>query len=173
MARIPYADVDDPKNAAMVERVKRERQGRLPNLFKMLMNSPEMLEGYLDLFTRIRYKSTIDGQSGELAMSQVAALNGAEYEWRAHSRLALEQGMTQEQIDALPDWAARSSLFNDKQRAVLAYTDEMTRQVYVSDATFDALRPQFNNQQIVELTMTIAGYNLVSRFLEAMKIDME
>ena len=91
-------------------------------------------------------------------VGEFSALNGAEYEWRAHSRLALEQGMTQEQIDALPDWAAKSSLFNDKQRAVLAYTDEMTRKVHVSDATFDALRPQFSNQQIVELTMTIAGY---------------
>lgn len=47
----------------------------------------------------------------------------------------------------------------------------MTRDVQVSDATFDALRPHFNERAIVEITATVAAYNMVSRFLGALQID--
>ena len=49
----------------------------------------------------------------------------------------------------------------------------MTRDIHVPDAMFEALRPHFNVCEIVELTATIGGYNLVSRFLEALAADPE
>ena len=54
---------------------------------------------------------------------------------------------------------------------MLAYTDSMTKDVHVPDEVFDALRPHFDARELTELTATIAAYNLVSRFLEAVKID--
>jgi alkylhydroperoxidase family enzyme len=56
---------------------------------------------------------------------------------------------------------------------VLAYTDAMTKEVHVPDNIFNPLRQHFNDREIVELTATIAAYNLVSRFLEALQIDPE
>ena len=47
----------------------------------------------------------------------------------------------------------------------------MTKHVRVPQALFEAVRKQFNERELVELTATIGGYNLVSRFLEAMQID--
>jgi alkylhydroperoxidase family enzyme len=47
----------------------------------------------------------------------------------------------------------------------------MTRDIRVDDALFARIRRHFDDQETVELTATIAGYNLVSRFLEAMRID--
>jgi len=63
-----------------------------------------------------------------------------------------------------------SPLFSPLQRAVLAYTDAMTKDIHVSDAVFDAMRVHFDETGIVELTATIAAYNMVSRFLEALRI---
>ena len=54
---------------------------------------------------------------------------------------------------------------------MLAYADSMTRDIHVPDAVFAAMRAHFDEPETVELTATIAGYNLVSRFLEAMQID--
>ena len=56
---------------------------------------------------------------------------------------------------------------------MLAYTDSMTREIHVPDAVFEALRGHFSTREIVELTATIGGYNLVSRFLEALAVDPE
>jgi alkylhydroperoxidase family enzyme len=85
---------------------------------------------------------------------------------------ALQEGLTLEQCDALADWQS-SPLFDDRQRAILAYTDAMTRDVQVPDAIFDALRPHFTEQQIVELTVLIGTYNMHGRVLQALDIPLE
>ena len=56
---------------------------------------------------------------------------------------------------------------------IILSADAMTKQVRVPQPVFDAVRKQFNERELVELTATIGGYNLVSRFLEAMQIDHE
>ena len=101
-----------------------------------------------------------------------ALLNGADYEYRAHVPFALQEDVTQAQIDALPGWQV-SGKFDDRERAVLAYTDCVTREIRAPDPVFAELRGHFDDRELVELTATVAGYNLVSRFLEAMQIDHE
>jgi alkylhydroperoxidase family enzyme len=49
----------------------------------------------------------------------------------------------------------------------------MTEDVQVGDEVFDAVSRHFNPREMTELTATIAAYNLVSRFLEALKVDTE
>ncbi len=54
---------------------------------------------------------------------------------------------------------------------MLAYTDAMTRQVQVPEAVFQAARAAMGSDKlIVELTATVAAYNMVSRFLEALQV---
>lgn len=173
MARVPYADENSsPEIKALAEQIRSERGGRMLNLYRMLLNSPSVAAGWLNLFTAIRQKCELPGSYRELAILRVAIINGAEYEYRAHIPFALKEGVTREQIDALGKWR-ESELFSDAQRAVLAYTDAMTREIHVADAVFDVLRPHFDRRQLVELTATIGGYNLVSRFLEALQVDPE
>jgi alkylhydroperoxidase family enzyme len=43
----------------------------------------------------------------------------------------------------------------------------------VSDEVFSALRAQFDETQIVELTTAIAAYNMVARILMALGIEPE
>ena len=109
-------------------------------------------------------------QYRELAIMLIAVINGADYEYQGHVPFALKAGLTQEQLDDLPAWR-ESSRYDAKQRGVLEYTECMTRHVHVPDEVFALVQPHFDPRQLVELTATIAGYNLVSRFLEAVRID--
>ncbi len=59
------------------------------------------------------------------------------------------------------------------ERDVLAYAEAMTLQVQVPQPLFDALRSHFGEREVVELTATVAAYNMVSRFLEALQIEPE
>ena len=102
---------------------------------------------------------------------RIAVLNGADYEFRAHVPFALKEGITQAQIDALRD--GRADAFDPRERDVLAYCDSMTREIHLPDAVFQAVRPHLDERELVELTATIAAYNLVSRFLEALQVDHE
>ena len=56
------------------------------------------------------------------------------------------------------------------QWAVVDYTDAMTKEVQVPDEIFAKLKRWFGEQEIVEITATIAAYNCVSRFLVALDI---
>ena len=86
--------------------------------------------------------------------------------------VARAAGLSQPQLDALASWQD-SALFDARARAVLAYADAMTLQVQVPQPLFDALRVHLDDRRVVELTATIAAYNMVSRFLEALQIQLE
>jgi AhpD family alkylhydroperoxidase len=172
MARLPYPDIDRTELAALVERIKRERGGRMLNLYRMLLHSPPMAEGWLAFFTSVRQKGALSGRHRELAILRIAVINGARYEFEAHAPFALKEGLTQAQLDALAADRAPEGL-TEADRAVLAYADAMTRAVRVPDDVFARVRSHFAERELVELTVTIAGYNCVSRFLEAIQVDHE
>lgn len=172
MPRVPYIEeADHPELAPLIGRIKAER-GKLLDLYKVLLHSPAVMEGWLALFTAIRQKAKLNGRIRELAIMRVAVLNGARYEYDAHLPFALKEGASQAQVAALPAWPV-SPLFDAAERAALAYTDAMTRQVQVPDELFAEVERRFDTQELVELTATIAGYNLVSRFLEAMQVHQQ
>jgi len=173
MARVPYVDDrTNPELKPVADRIRSERGGKVLNLYRVLLNSPKLAEAWLHLFTVIRQQCQLPAQYRELVIMAVAVMNRADYEYRHHVPIALAAGLTQAQIDDLPRWR-QSSLFDAAQRAVLDYAESMTRDIQVPDAVFEALYLHLDSRTIVELTATIAGYNLVSRVLEALKVDHE
>jgi len=168
MAAIPYADLSAPDIQPLAERIAAER-GSVLHLYQMLLHAPPVAEGWLTYLTAIRQKSSLPGALREMVIMRVAILNGASYEADQHAPIALKEGMTQAQLDALPAWRD-STLFADVERAVLAYTDAMTRDIRVEPAVFAEIARHFSHRHVVELTATIAAYNMVSRFLEALQV---
>ncbi|MES2976026.1 MAG: carboxymuconolactone decarboxylase family protein [Pseudomonadota bacterium] len=168
MARIPYPDSQAPEVAPLRARIERER-GKVLNLYGMLLHSPPVAEGWLGFLTAVRQKCSLSGHDRELVIMQIAVLNGADYEFRQHVPFALKDGITQAQIDALGE--GRIDGFGARERDILAYCEAMTRHIRVPDAVFQAVRAHFSERELVELTATIAAYNMVSRFLEAMQVD--
>jgi len=169
MARLPYADVKDPAASDLVGKIAAQRGGDVPHLYRMLLNSPAVAEGWLTYLTAIRQRAALPGALRELVIMRIAVLNGAPYEADQHKPIALKLGVTQPQLDALDKWQG-ASVFDDTQRAVLAYTDAMTKSIQVPDDIFAGVQKLFKPDQLVELTATIAAYNMVSRFLEALQI---
>lgn len=169
MAHIPYADTDAPEVAALVERIVRER-GSVLHLYAMLLHSPPLAEGWLSFLTSIRQRCSLPAAIRELMIIEIAHLNGARYEAEQHWPIALSEGLTEAQLDCLPDWL-ETGLFDARSRSALAYCDAMTRSVQVSAVISAALRRHFDHREIIELTATIAAYNMVSRFIVALGVE--
>ena len=174
MARVPLLEeTDHPELAEAVAKIKGARGGRLINIYRLMLHSPALANAWFELNQAVRYGTEIDGQSRELAVIRVAILNDVEYVQRAHGpAYALKEGLTPEQVAALANWQA-SNLFSDQQRALLAYTDAMTRDIEVPDAVFADVRKHFSERQTVELTMLIGAYNMLTRVLKALRVDPE
>jgi alkylhydroperoxidase family enzyme len=174
MARVPLIEENKhPELAESIAKIKGARGGRLINIYRLMLHSPALANAWFDLNQAVRYGTEIDGQSRELAVIRVAILNDVDYVQRAHGpAYALKEGLTPEQVTAIGNWQA-SNLFTDRQRALLAYTDAMTRDIDVPDAVFTEVRKHFSERQTVELSMLIGAYNMLTRFLKALKVDPE
>jgi len=130
MARIPYADLTNPEAKPLVDRIVAERGGVL-HLYQMLLHSPPVASGWLNYLTAIRQQSSLPGALRELVIMRIAILNGAPYEAEQHAPIALREGVSQVQLDELEHWQ-QSTNYDATQRAVLAYTDAMTKEIHVS-----------------------------------------
>jgi alkylhydroperoxidase family enzyme len=174
MARVPLIDEKDhPELAGTIAKIKGARGGRLINIYRLMLHSPALANAWFDLNQAVRYGTALDGQSREIAVIRIAILNGVEYVQRAHGpAYALKEGLTVEQVNAIASWHG-SNLFTPAQRALLAYTDAMTREIAVPEEIFAELRRHFTERQAVELTMLIGAYNMLTRFLSALKVDPE
>lgn len=168
MARIPYADLTNPEAKPLVERIVAERGGVL-HLYQMLLHSPPVASGWLNYLTAIRQQSSLPGGLRELVIMRIAVLNGAPYEAEQHAPIALREGVSQVQLDDLDNWQ-QSKHYDATQRAVLAYTDAMTKEIHVSPEVFASVKAVLTDRLLVELTATVGAYNMVSRFLEALQI---
>jgi 4-carboxymuconolactone decarboxylase len=174
MARVSLVEEKEhPELSELIAKIKGARGGRLINIYRLMLHSPALASAWFDLNQAVRYGTEIDGQCRELAVIRVAILNNVEYVIRAHGpAYALKEGLTPEQVAALSDWQP-SNLFDEKQRALLAYTDAVTRDIDVPDAVFADVRKHFSERQTVELTLLIGAYNMLTRFLKALKVDPE
>ena len=172
MARLPYADLTSPAAAPLVERIVAER-GSVLHLYQMLLHSPPLAEGWLAFLTAVRHKLSLPGDLRELAIMRIAILNGAPYEAEQHAPIALAEGLSQAQLDALADWPAAARTYTPLQQEVLSLTDAMTRDIQVPAERISSLQARLGEQCLVELVATIGAYNMVSRFLEALQIHSD
>ena len=169
MARVPLADLD-PSDPAM-ETIRAYFAGReMPEIYRTLANAPRLLRAWTDLAWPLRNEVLVPRGLRELAIMRVAQLTGTLTEWHAHAPLALQHGVTRRQLDELDGWHL-SEAFDDVEQEVLALTDQVTVDVAVDDATFALLAARWSPQELVEITLTVAFYCCVSRFLRAFEIQ--
>ncbi|MNV45785.1 Carboxymuconolactone decarboxylase family protein [compost metagenome] len=147
-------------------------RGRISPLYQVLLNSPAVVEGWEAMLTAIRQKTSLAPRLRELIILRVATLNNAPYEFEAHVPHALAGGMPQEVVDALRGNPAPDAVqgLAPGEAEVLALTDAMTRDIEVPDAVFAPLRERYDDTQLVELAATVGAYNMVSRFLVALRV---
>ncbi|KFA67887.1 hypothetical protein S40285_04076 [Stachybotrys chlorohalonatus IBT 40285] len=160
--RIPYVKdpppTSTPEDAAIVEAIRARRAPRpLQSLDLALLHSLPIASGWNSLLGAVRTRTSLGDDIRELAISRVAVCNRAWYEWAHHAPLAVKGGVSEAALEVVKQdqLGSRPAELSEKQWAVLLYTDEMTRNVQVTDETFDVLKSLFNDQEIVEITATV------------------
>ena len=70
-------------------------------------------------------------------------------------------GLSEAQIDAVRRGGAAAAVLGEAGAAVLAYTEDLVKNVRASDATLSAVRAHLNDTQLVDLTLVIGMYMMV------------
>ena len=169
-----------PQPQELVDAILARRGGALLNLDKALLWSEPVARGWNVYLKAVRTGLPTSRRLRELGICTVALLTGAAYEYQHHAPDYLAAGGNQAQLDALHGFVAHNpraipqhAALDEVDALVIRYAVQMTLDVRVDDALFDALRLHFDPTQIVELTTAIATYNMVARILMALGVAPE
>jgi alkylhydroperoxidase family enzyme len=174
MARISY--FDETKNAGekeLVEKLRAGRRGSLINVYKLLLHSPPLAATWYEHVSAVRWATKLTGRLREIVIIRVGKINDIPYVMKQHvPGLAEAEGLSVAECDALADWK-NATCFSPAERAALAYVDALVLTTAVSDAVFDALRPHYDEREIVELSVLTGTYIMHNRVMKALGIDLE
>lgn len=172
-ARIPLVpnDTSDPIVGPMFKGIL-ARGGQPLNMHRTIANAPAVFKAYAGLAYALREQAIVPRVDRELIILRATHIAGGEYEFVQHKPMGLSCGLTRAQIDAIANWRD-SQLFNERQRAVLAYADGMADAKGVDDATFAAMRKHFSPREIVELSVTAGFYTGAALATRALGIKLE
>ena len=151
------ADTRDPVLVPIFDTI-RSRGGQPSNMHRTLGNAPKIFKPYTDLAFALRGESSVPRVYRELIILRATHLFHGDYEFGAHSSMAMSCGLSAEQVAAVRTWPERSALFDERQRAIIAYADGMASPASVDEPTFAALARHFSPKEIVELTITASYY---------------
>jgi alkylhydroperoxidase family enzyme len=178
--RIPdWTPERKPQPAELVNAIVHRRGGTLLNLDRALLWSEPLARGWNGFLKEVRTGFAVSPKLRELGICTVALLTGASYEYHHHAPEFLAAGGTQQELDALAAFAAAPAgspiapALGSDEALLVQYAASMTRDVQVPDALFARMRSRFDPTELVELTATIAAYNMVARLLLALGVTPE
>jgi 4-carboxymuconolactone decarboxylase len=170
MPRIPY-----PDPATLPDAVRRVVIDNPSNVTRMLAAASEpVFKGFAALSMGFMGASSpLPPKLREIAILRVGHLSNAAYEVFQHEALARHVGLSEAEIDAVRKGGAAAAVLGEAGAAVLAYTEDLVKNVRASDATLSAVRAHLNDTQLVDLTLVTGMYMMVSRFLETTGVEID
>lgn len=101
----------------------------------------------------------------DLVYLRVSQINNCAYCLDMHTRDLLKKGVKVEKLALVQAWAEAGDLFDERERAALAWAESVTRvaQTGVPDADYQAARAVFDERELVDLTIAIGVMNLYNR----------
>ena len=125
--------------------------------------APEAMNAMLALETYVQ-QCGLEPALIDLVKTRASQINGCAYCIYMHTREARNRGESEERLYLLDAWH-ESSLYTDRERAALAWTDAVTRvaETHVPDAVYETVREQFAEDELVKLTLLVSTINAWNR----------
>lgn len=170
--RIPLVSPGSDPDLADLERIICERRGgEVPLLYQALLNSKPLASGWEHLLTEIRHNFSVPAVLREMVILRIAILNRATFEYHAHLPIALSLGLTDAKLKAIGEARIAEGVMDQEETEVLRLCEAMTLHVDVPDEVMAPIKQRYDAKTTTELVATIAAYNMVSRFLVALKLE--
>ncbi|MGW3123871.1 carboxymuconolactone decarboxylase family protein [Streptomyces sp. NPDC001107] len=164
MARIPYPE--RPSDAV----------ARLPvplNAFRMLSHAPPLTGPTIELGLAVLRESTLSVRLRELVVMAVAAATRCAYESAQHHPIALDAGVTPEQLAAIAERRADGREFDESESAAVTAAFELVARHTLSEDTLAALRASFTDRQVIEIVTTTGYYVMLAGLMNGLGVDVD
>jgi AhpD family alkylhydroperoxidase len=144
-----------------------------PRITNTFLLAPATMKAMVAVEGAIR-ASGLDTTILDLVKLRASQINGCAYCLAMHASEARNQGETEMRITMLPAWR-ESTLFSDRERAALAWTEALTllAATRAPDEDWAQVRAQFSDAEIVQLTFAVGAINLWNRLQVGLRATPE
>jgi len=165
---------DPPTDPILLELQEdtKSRGGEVINLHLTLGHAPKIAKARRALSGALRREAVTPRVLRELVIIRTAQIVRSDYELNQHIPMALKAGLTQQQLHEVANWRG-SRLFDEKQRAMLAYVEQLLAGGDVDEVTFATLAKHFSPQEIIEISVTATNYYGTGLLTRALRIENE
>jgi uncharacterized peroxidase-related enzyme len=172
MVRIAYVETAaaDPRIRPVFEEYE-ERTGMVPNLIRALARDPDTLEALLPLLRLVYGVSRISQDLKALVALHVSRVNECAYCGRDHVPTLVQLGYAPEDIEALGEALPTEEMFDERERSVLRFADEVTRYGAAGRRTYERVAAHMDEPALVELTVLIGVCSLITRFVRTFEVE--
>jgi uncharacterized peroxidase-related enzyme len=175
MALVELLDTGDvPADVAEVFGSVAAEYGFVPNILRALAHCPDLLKVFVPLWAQVYDSPTIGPRLRALAALGTARAQDCAYCVAHMTASAQRAGVGGDEIRAIGNAVSERQIFGDREALILELANNLTTD---PDGTTDdmrsRLRAEFSEGEIVNIVLAIGMYNLTSRFLKALAIDVE
>jgi len=169
MGPISAAALTDQQAKALADFVAARGQPTGPWI--VLLRSPEVMSRARGLSDYLRYQSILPGWLREFVILMTARQWSQSYEWNAHYKLAIDEGLSAEIARALAE-GHRPEGMVEEEVILYDFCMELQRNQSVSDATYARTLERFGEQGIVETVSLMGYYTMISMVLNTARTPL-
>lgn len=137
-----------------------------------LAHVPEMLEVAMPFLATVLGPSAVDLRTKEMVILRTSARAGCRYCIESHSVVALDSGLSVDEVRALRGHVPVDAAFDaDDDRSVIAWCDALVGTGSVDPASRQRLRDRHPDHVVVELTLLATTTLLLNRFCTALELE--
>lgn len=172
MARLAPLDLEQltPEQQQVADEIVASRGG-LRGPFDPWLRSPGLADHAQKLGGYCRFGSVLPGALRELAILLTGKQWKAQFEFWAHARLAQQEGVPDEVIEAIRA-GTKPSFASEAEQVVYDFVTEYFRTHRVSDDTYERAHAALGERGVVDLVGTVGYYGLVSMTLNVFDVGL-
>jgi 4-carboxymuconolactone decarboxylase len=157
-----------------IERLAKSRtkDGGLLNIFRTLVRSPDAFRAFSWWGGYVLSRNSLSPRDREIVILRVGFLCKSGYEWTQHHRIGLASGLNAEEIERIKLGAGADG-WTMAERALIAATDDLNRDHFVSNASWAELAKHFSERQCMDMVFTAGQYTQVSMILNSFGVQLD
>lgn len=169
--RIPLRDLTTLSGREADTAAKNRIGGRDLNLFRVMMNHPDLTRRWSPFAGHVLRKQTLPPRERELLILRVGWLNQSEYEWAQHVEIARRTGITEAEIDRVRRGPGAG--WNAHETALLQAADDLFADSVISEQTWATLATGYTTEQMMDVVFTAGQYTLVCWALNSFGVPLD
>lgn len=157
--------------------------GKTLDAWRVIAHNPAIFEAYLPFLQAVFAEGALDARTKHLISVRVTLLNHCRYSLSHGVSAARDHGILDKDLVALARLDENRDQFTERELAALDFTDELTTRVDdvsaddeptgVTTDTLARVQEMFSDPELVELAMSVSLWNLLTRFLRVMDLDLD